>query len=166
MERWTGDIPTIAAWFPLLILGCGSTKLDAMTPARLVWLLVVAAPLLGCATPQDSSVIDGWEIGPSVSCDVYEPPTRCQALVPFAVRAFDRFHPGHAPIDTATLHEWLPARDRVYSGGPPQVVVIELADGTIRATGVDYFGVSSLPTILEMGGDGEPRIVCQEASCP
>ncbi len=82
------------------------------------------------------------------------------------MRAFDRFHPGHAPINKATLYEWLPARDRIYSGGPPQVVVIELADGTIRATGVDYFGVSTLPTILEMGGDGEPRIVCQEASCP
>jgi hypothetical protein len=137
-----------------------------MNPTRLAWLPVVAALLLGCATPRDASVIDGWEIGPSVSCDHGGSPTRCEALVPFAVRALDRLHPGHAPIDTATLHEWLPARDRVYSGGPPQVVVIELADGTIRAIGVDYFGVSSLPTILEMGGDGEPRIVCQEASCP
>lgn len=137
-----------------------------MHPARFAWLVVMGALLLGCATPRDSSVIDGWEIGPPVSCDDSEPPTRCQALVPFAVRALDHLQPGHAPIDTATLYEWLPARDRVYSGGAPQVVVIELADGTIRAIGVDYFGVSSLPTILEMGDDGEPRIVCQEARCP
>jgi hypothetical protein len=137
-----------------------------MKSTRPGWLLVVAALLLGCATPPATSVIDGWEIGPSVDCNLYEPPTPCDALVPFALRALDRFHPGHAPTDTATLHEWLPAMDRVYTSGAPQVVVIELADGTIRAIGVDYFGVSTLPTILEMGGDGEPRIVCQEDDCP
>jgi hypothetical protein len=137
-----------------------------MQPTRLAWLVVVAALLLGCATSPGSTVIDGWEIGPSVDCNRYEPPTHCQALVAFAVRALDHFHPGHAPIGTVTLHEWLPAMDRVYSSGPPQVVVIELAGGTIRAIGVDYVGVSTLPTILEMGPDGEPKIVCQEANCP
>ena len=63
---------------------------------------------------------------------------------------------GHADVVTVTIHEigrFVNAQGQVVlttsSGGPPRVVVFELADGTRRAIGVGYPGISEDPVAMD-----------------
>lgn len=125
-------------------------------------IVLVLALVAGCSGQALGSRIDGWEIGAPVACtDQW-----CDALLAAAVRYLDGTDPDHPAILDRSLHEWPPARDRVYSSGPPRVAVLALADGSVRAIGVKFIGVDAVPSIFAIGPDGEPVVVCNGAGCP
>jgi len=114
--------------------------------------IVMAFTLLaGCGS---DPMVDGWPIGPQTN-DCGEDP--CSRLVDAATAGFDRLHPGHAVIVRASLHE----EGRVVDASGAQVLVMrsgiawvvrfELADGSVRAIGVGYPGVSRVPQAFADG---------------
>lgn len=118
----------------------------------IVALSVVACGLL--REPADP-VIDGWPVGPEVSCFDVD----CDLLLGLARDHLDRRDPGHAVVVRTTLHrEGAPVNPatgeqilRTRSGGSPSIAVFELADGTVTAIGVGYPGISREPMVFEWG---------------
>ena len=115
--------------------------------------LMVAAALVGCATVQPGTLVDGWSVGEQKTCAVGD--ERCVALLPEATRGLDRRDPGHPPITAATLHEegGYPGKNgevllSVRSGGCCDVALFQLADGSVRAIGVGYPGISDIPLAI------------------
>jgi hypothetical protein len=120
-----------------------------------------AAGLVGCATVQPGTLVDGWSVGEQKTCAVGD--ERCVALLPEASRGLDRREPGHAAIIAASLHEegGYPGKDgqvilSIRSGGCCDVALFQLADGSVRAIGVGYPGISDVPmAILDPPGFGD-----------
>ena len=117
----------------------GSGLIAAMRRTALLAAVAIAIGLAGCLATTRAGVVDGWPVGGEYVCAV----DRCQRYVEVAATALDDRDPGHAVIVRATLHDLGTAigddgqpEVLVFSGGPPTVVLFELADGTARAIGV------------------------------
>jgi hypothetical protein len=122
--------------------------LAALASLALVWAVAVSSG------PTADPVVDGWPVGDAFTCSNPE----CEALLPVAQAQLDTRDPGHAPVVHATLHHEGVYADAsghlilsVRSGGCCQVARFELADGTIRAIGVGYPGISQEPMAFDYG---------------
>jgi hypothetical protein len=133
-----------------------------MRALGVVVALLVLAALAGCTgAGLGDSLVDDWSIGEGHACASDD--ARCLAMVEVATKALAGRDAGHAPILQATLHEegLYPNRDgelgQVFrSGGPPAVVLFQLADGTHRAIGVKYVLNDDIPTAYEYGPGRRP----------
>ncbi len=123
-----------------------------------VSLFVAALLLLGGCDLVSSvdRVVDGWPIGSEVICAADD--SQCGALMRTAIAGFDRRDPGHPQIARASLHSEGTLLDAsgnhiltTRSGGCCDVAVFELADGSTRAIGVGYPGVSRTPMAIDTG---------------
>jgi hypothetical protein len=124
---------------------------------RVALLAAIAALLAGCSVGPlaRAPVVDGWPIGSEFAC---ASDLRCNALMPVATAGFDRRDPGHPQIVRASLHREGSIVDSqgnhmlmTRSGSCCSVAVFELADGSIRAIGVGYPGVSQTPVAVDDG---------------
>jgi hypothetical protein len=119
-------------------------------------LLTLGVLACGLLREQPDPLIDGWPVGDAIDCATR---TDCALLLGLASEALDNRRPDHADVVAASLHaEGLhtdPATgDRFImtrSGGGPSIAVFELADGTVRAIGVGYPGISREPMVFEEG---------------
>jgi hypothetical protein len=123
-------------------------------PGRWSSLALIAIAAAACARAGDP-VVDGWPIGPQRDCERHDD---CHALLVLATAALDRRDPGHAAIVNVTLHNEGAIVDAsgntilmTRSGACCSVARFELADGTVRAIGVGYPGVSKEPIALDYG---------------
>ena len=117
-------------------------------------LFSVALVLVACGPFGPSPLVDGWPIGDEYACS--DP--ACAPFMEIAIDGLEDRDAGHAPIARATLHELgvLIGDDGkpvllVYSGGQPSVVLFELADGSTRAIGVKYIGISDEASAMPWG---------------
>ncbi len=111
--------------------------------ADLVVALPLAALAMGCQinaapTPSIDVAAENLTVGPVKSCsDLGLSEVRCTALLLRATSDLDRLRPGHARLDSYTLHQPGPPP----AGGTPTpgsltvplVVVFKLTDGTLVA---------------------------------
>ncbi|HEX8026489.1 MAG TPA: hypothetical protein VF484_09800 [Candidatus Limnocylindrales bacterium] len=113
-----------------------------------VVLIAAAAVLLGSGTGVGAgSVIDGWTIGAAATCSDGDPERPCSALLPVARTRLDVRDPGHLPVVTSELrNEQVNARSSIL-----YIAVFKLADGSLKAIGVWYPGVSTTPGTLDYG---------------
>jgi hypothetical protein len=118
----------------------------------LVATVALGLVLCGCGVTPDP-LIDTWPVGASAACPDTQ---RCEALVAAGLAGLDARDPGHAAVvatelrdegvilDPSTGHQILMAR----SGGCCAVLLVRLADGTTRAIGVGYPGISREPVAI------------------
>jgi hypothetical protein len=114
------------------------------------------------------TMYDGWKVGALETCPAGPIPTSrpavgqpslwdCDASLAVWLSAardgFDRRDPSHAPVVRATLHRI--ASNEVSAGFFREVVVFELADGSVRAIGVSHISVdyASPVTAIDYGPD-------------
>jgi len=116
--------------------------------------LLTALFLTACGPSGPSPVIDGWPVGHAYVCS--DP--ACKPYLEIGVDGLAGRDPGHAAIVSVTLHELgvlIGSNGQpvllVYSGGQPSVVLFQLADGSTRAIGVKYIGVSREASALDWG---------------
>jgi hypothetical protein len=119
-----------------------------------VGLFVAAMLVAGCGLAERAGadpVIDTWPVGGPATCE-----ERCLPAIEAATDAFEAREPGHAAIVKVTLHSFGREVDasgrpilRVISGGGTWVAVFELGDGSVRAIGVGYPGVSREPVTFD-----------------
>ena len=111
-------------------------------------LAVLAVALLGCGPAPEPAfaVVDGWPIGHVAEC---RPDDRCPEPLATAVAGLARRDPGHAAIVRTTLHQEAVLSTR--SGACCTVARFELADGTVRAIGVGYLGISRDLKVIDRG---------------
>jgi hypothetical protein len=93
--------------------------------------------------------IDGWSVGRPAPCggDV-----KCDELQDVATAGLDAKYPGHASIQSARIHDEGPQRNGqtlVRIGASIHVAVFNLADGSVHAIGVGYFGISRTARTFE-----------------
>jgi hypothetical protein len=122
---------------------------------RIGLAVLFVAILTGCSSPMGDPVVDGWAIGPERSC---ETTAKCPALLDTARVGLDRRDPGHPAVVSVTLHTegatFAANGDRILhtrSGSCCSVARFELADGSVKAIGVGYPGVSQLPMAIDYG---------------
>ena len=100
-------------------------------------------------------VIDGWPVGRVMDCNR---DATCADLAAAATAGLARRDPGHPAIVTLTLHD----EGRVVnedgeqvlftrSGSCCSVARFALADGTVRAIGIGYPGISREPSAIDYG---------------
>ena len=106
--------------------------------------------ILGCGGP---TVIDSWPIGPLTNDCLRG---SCEDMIVAATARLEVRDPGHADVSKVEIHELAQQVDAqgrtiltTMSGGPPRVVLFELADGSRRAIGVGYPGVSQTPVAFD-----------------
>ena len=118
-----------AAAAMLLTFGCQSAVEPAVEPA-------------GQAYP----VVDTWPIGDeAVDCSEI----RCDELVAAGLAGLAERDPGHAEVVEAKLHAGgSPTAPVTFSGVCCWVLVVDLADGSTRAIGVGYPGISDEPAAV------------------
>jgi len=114
------------------------------------WLIV--SWVLGSRTGRvsDGSTIDGWKLGgPVIGCTDADPQRPCSALLPLARARLDQRDPGHAAVVASELR----TQDdiSVIRTSVMYVGVFTLADGSHRAIGVLYPGVSTTPMTFDYG---------------
>ena len=126
-------------------LSVGPATLGAMAVVVAVALGAVA---LGSGTGvAPGAVIDGWAIGAPATCNDGDPVRPCAALLPLARSRLDTRDPGHAPVVASELRqERVNARTFIL-----YIAVFKLADGSLKAIGVGYPGVSTTPGTLDYG---------------
>jgi len=115
--------------------------------------LALAAVIFSCGGLVSDPKIDTWPIGaPTTDCLRRS----CEEMIDAARTRIDIRNRGHADVVTVTIHELgkvVDAQGQIVlttrSGGPPRVVVFELADGTRRAIGVAYPGISKDPIAMD-----------------
>ena len=115
--------------------------------------LAVGVAMIACGRLVSDPVIDGWPIGaPTNDCLRGS----CELMIDAARARLDIRNRGHADVVTVTIHEVgkvVNAQGQIVltngSGGPPRVVLFELADGTRRAIGVGYPGISKDPVAMD-----------------
>ncbi len=98
-------------------------------------------------------VIDTWPIGElTYDCDRGS----CEAMIEAARSGLDHRDPGHADVTNVEIHKLgqeVDAQGRpiltTMSGGPPRVALFELEDGSRRAIGVGYPGVSQTLVVFD-----------------
>jgi hypothetical protein len=111
--------------------------------------------IVGCFPQAGDPVIDGWPVGAALPCT---PEQKCQELLAAASAGLDRRNPGHADVVEGTLH----AEGRTVnasgetilitrSGSCCSVALFTLTDGTVRAIGVGYPGISTTPMAIDFG---------------
>jgi hypothetical protein len=117
---------------------------------------LLAAVLAACSRPVSDPVVDGWPIGERRDCTAR--PWECNLLLAAARDRLALRDPGHPEIVQATLHMEGATVDadgnlliQVRSGGCCSVARFELADGTIRALGVGYPGISDQLQTFDYG---------------
>ena len=110
----------------------------------------------GIESPGTGRTIDGWPVG-EAGCedrvvtsgdDVEIARGRCTDLLTAATSELDQADTGHAAVQSAALHRNVAMHG---DGGRQYVAVFGLADGTMRAIGVGWVGVSTEPTAVEYG---------------
>jgi hypothetical protein len=120
-----------------------------------VGLVITAIAASACGPFAGDPVVDGWPIGSETNCSIED---RCPELLTTAQVGFDRRSPGHPAVVAVTLH--LEGRlagsdsgEVLYtrSGSCCWVARFELADGTVRAIGVGYPGVSETAVVVDVG---------------
>jgi hypothetical protein len=121
-------------------------------------LIVLALAVLSCGLLRDEPdpVVDGWPVGDPVACETLP---ACGELTRVAALGFDQRDPGHSPIARATLHHEGTTVDpatgdkvlHMRSGSCCWVMRFELVDGTVRAIGVGYPGVSREAIAVDFG---------------
>lgn len=129
---------------------------------REVLLLAFLLALVSGACREDASpVIDTWPVGERLDCDDAR---TCDELVAVGLVGLTDRDPGHAPVVSARLHHEGVVVDpstghrilMIRSGGCCHVLVVELADGSTRAIGVGYPGISqeavAIPWEMVPGG--------------
>jgi len=116
---------------------------------------LIALMLLSCSAGPPVTIVDDWPIGRPTVC---EPQFRCDELLNEAIRGLARRDPGHADIVSLALHDEGAMRDAegntiltTRSGQCCRVVRFELADGSVRAIGVGFPGVSDIPIAIDYG---------------
>ena len=117
---------------------------------------LIALLVLGCSSPgPPDPIVDGWPIGDTAVC---QPEDHCDALLNEAIKGLARRDPGHADIVALALHDEGSLRDAdgntiliTRSGQCCRVVRFELADGSVRAIGVGFPGVSDVPIAVDYG---------------
>ena len=129
--------------------------------------IIGAALMSGClgghpAIPADG-VIDGWPVAAKAKDGCASDHVTgaeqggCAQRLSLAVAGLDRRDPGHASVVRIVMYEEAPVFAR--SGGRPEVAVIELDDGTIRAIGVGTAGgISRRMQAFDYGPMGKPLI--------
>lgn len=130
------------------------------TAGHLALAALLAIVLGGCGPVRATAppIVDGWRVGPVLEC---APDDRCPELVG-AVRA--GIGAGEPAVESIVLHREGVRIDpatggtvlNTRSGGPIHVAVVTLADGTVRAIGVGFPGISREPVVLGPGTDREP----------
>lgn len=120
------------------------------------WLL--ATLVGGCSGSGPSPLIDGWPIGEPYVCDVPTArsgncTTEVADLVRTAQAGLDRRNPGHAAVAKLTLHhEGVLANGGLLTrSGLCHVALFTLSDGNVRAIGVCYPGISTVPQAVDYG---------------
>lgn len=122
---------------------------------RLLPVVLALAAVAGCG--QVGSTIDGWLIGSVATCTdrtvtaegVEVQRGTCAELMAAAARAFDARDPNHAPVVRSQLYD---RRSPPGSyGGLQFVQVFQLVDGSLRAIGVGWPGVSVTPYTIDYG---------------
>jgi hypothetical protein len=119
-------------------------------------LLALGVLACGLLREQPDPVVDGWPIGDEVDCRAR---TDCVTLIDLARSALDHRDRGHVAVARVTLHNEGTLTDPVTgdhilmtrSGGGPSIAVFGLEDGTVRAIGVGYPGISREPMVFEEG---------------
>jgi hypothetical protein len=142
--RWSGCWPA-------------DLRLDAV-PIRRTVVLAVTLVLAGCglAPTGGDPIIDTWPVGPPYQCEDLK---RCEEQIAAGLEGLAVRNPGHAPVAAARLHVEGAYVDpasgnRILvtrSGGCCRVLVVELADGTTRAIGVGYPGISREAVAIPWG---------------
>ncbi len=124
---------------------------------------LLAAVALGACTSHEgpNGQVDGWSIGEAAQCRGDD--SRCRAMIQIATERLAGRDFGHAAIVRTTLHQegLYPNRDGelgqiFYSGGPPTIVVFQLADGSRRAIGVKYVLRDEIPSAFDRGPERRP----------
>jgi hypothetical protein len=116
-------------------------------------LMAVVSILLLAWDAAPDPIVDGWPIREPMSC---VPEERCAELLELAARRLDRRDQDRAAVVEAVMHyegmilddhgSWLNTHTgRVY------VARFELADGSVRAIGVGFPGVSDTPIAYDYG---------------
>lgn len=125
-----------------------SIGLGALGLAAIAVAVVVAGFAFASGTGAvEGSVIDGWRIGSAFTCVDSDPDRRCSALLPVARSRLDERDPGHLPVVASELrNEQVHARTSIL-----YIAVFKLADGSLKAIGVWYPGVSIQPGTLDYG---------------
>ena len=120
---------------------------------------LLALITIGCGLGRDP-VIDTWPIGEVIDCVS----ARCEEEVRVALVGLAARDPGHAAVVSTRLHNEGALFDpgsgnqvlMTRSGACCHVLVAELADGTTRAIGVGYPGISptavAIPWEIAPGG--------------
>lgn len=115
--------------------------------------IALGLAIVACGAPRSDPTIDTWPIGASTSDCLRG---SCEVMIDAARVRLDIRNRGHADVVTATIHEvgkFVNAQGQTVltngSGGSPRVVVFELADGTRRAIGVGYPGISRDPVAMD-----------------
>jgi hypothetical protein len=125
--------------------------------APTVWLLAGAVRLDGPGPSWSwidrDPIVDGWPIGAPDTCQPGEP---CVELLELAARQLGRRDPDHAAVVRVDWHRWGRIVDddgRVLIGrsGRWHVARFELADGSVRAIGVGFPGISDIPVAVDYG---------------
>ncbi len=108
--------------------------------------------VLACGAQGDPR-IDTWPIGELTDDCGRE---SCAAMIAAARSGLDRRDPGHPEVSRVEIHllgTVVDAQGRtilfVTSGGPQRVAVFDLADGSRRAIGVGYPGVSQTLQVFD-----------------
>ena len=126
---------------------------------RLLVGVAMAALSAGCGLLVPSGadpVIDTWPVGPAYDCP---DAVRCEEQIAAGLAGLTTRNPGHAAVVDARLHVEGAYVDPVSgnrvlmtrSGGCCRVLVVELADGTTRAIGVGYPGISREAVAIPWG---------------
>ena len=115
--------------------------------------LALGVAMLACGRLVSDPVIDSWPIGaPTTDCVRGS----CEVMIDAAGARLDIRNRGHADVVKVTIYEigrFVNDQGQVVltttSGGPTRVVVFELADGSRRAIGVGYPGISKDPVGMD-----------------
>ena len=111
-------------------------------------LAILGTLVLGACLPAARDpVIDTWPVGPPLDC---VEDLRCPELMRVGLAGLRQRDPGHAAVVGARLHREGTLVNPVTgdtilmirSGGCCKVLVVELADGSTRAIGVGFPGIS------------------------
>ena len=124
------------------------------TTGRLVLVLALASALAvaGCG-PRSDPVVDTWPVGHLILCG---DAARCAALTSVGLAGLDARNPEHAAVVSSELHDEGQVVDPstgkimmlIRSGACCEVLVARLADGSTRAIGVGYPGISQVPIAI------------------
>ena len=122
---------------------------------RFALLLILVPTVVGCFTQAADPVVDGWPIGPELSCDGYP---KCPEMLAVARDGLDRRDPDHAAVVRVTLHAEGTITDAdgnhilmTRSGPCCNVARFELADATVNAIGVGSVGVDPVIRAFDVG---------------